>query len=210
VSAFRIAAAISLALLTVTAAAAPQPTVPPAAHAGEAPPAARDPAPAAEQPDGEHWAATVMVRCGNSAGTAFHLGSGRYATASHVTRFGECSIDGVPVRTVYEDHQLDVAEIEGPVLAAKLEADCSPLKKGGEYLALGFTGGRFRIQLPMIHSPFGRHPENNSAQFVGSDTQPGMSGGPSIGTTMKAAAITIQRWPNRARPLADTHFCRRA
>lgn len=155
------------------------------------------------------WGAINIIQCGNAVGTAFHIGDGRYITAAHVVSHGDCAIGGFPVRLVHQDGKLDTAELIGAVAPEKFEIDCSGFRPNQHYLAIGYAGGVVRLDLPLIYSAFGRDPEGTNGMFVGPDSQPGMSGGPLINEDYQVSGIVQQRWPSRARALADTYLCGR-
>ena len=52
------------------------------------------------------YRAIVKLDCGTGSGTAFWVGETRLISAQHVTRNGDCSINGVPVTKVREDEAL--------------------------------------------------------------------------------------------------------
>lgn len=151
--------------------------------------------------------AIQVIQCGNAVGTVWHIGNGRYLTAAHVIGTNECKIEGVPVKILKLDGKLDVAEIDGPVLATKVEIDCRPFKVNRHYLAVGYSMGIMRLELPLIFSAFGRDPFNGNGRFAGTDVHQGMSGGPLFGEDYRGAGIITQRWPSRIRALSDTHIC---
>jgi S1-C subfamily serine protease len=165
--------------------------------------------PVPAQPHEIPYAAITLVRCGDFAGTAFHIGNGRYITAYHVIAEGgnECTIGLNKVTVAGVEKSLDVAELRGPVIDAKFQLNCSGFKPGHEYLAVGYAGGVYRTNLPLIYSTFGHDPENGNGQFIGADMIPGMSGGPLVGEDYRVSGINLQRWPSRARDLRDTYLC---
>jgi S1-C subfamily serine protease len=169
-------------------------------------------APASCAPTTIPWDAIVLVSCKEATGTAFHIGGGRYVTANHVVvqGGGGCSINGKDATVTGQDEKNDVAELSGPVIAAKFELDCDGFKAGQEYLAVGFAGGETLTRLPLLYSAFGRDPGNGNGQFIGAETIPGMSGGAMISLSIRVAGIVTQRWPSRARALADTYLCKGA
>jgi hypothetical protein len=156
------------------------------------------------------WGAITPVRCGNALGTAFHIGGGRYITASHVASWGACAFDGIPAATVLNDKSHDVAELAGPTITASLKVNCAGFRRNRHYLAVGFVSLIGRLSLPLIYSGFGRDPDNGHGMFVGPDAHPGMSGGPLLDEDYRVSGVVVQRWPSRARALADTHVCREA
>ena len=165
-----------------------------------------------KQPKEIAYGAVARVLCGPLSGTAFHIGNGRYITALHVVSNApdECTIGTQKVTVTGQSKDLDIAELSGPSLPAKLEVNCSGFSPGRQYLAIGYAGGVYRTNLPLIYSRFGPDPENGNGQFIGADMIPGMSGGPLIGEDYRVWGVNLQRWPSRARDLHDTYLCRRA
>lgn len=157
-------------------------------------------------------AAIKLLRCGDYAGTAFHIGWGRYITAAHVLEETKaCTIEGVKVTfTGRANDDLDIVELRGPEIAAKFDIDCGGFQPGREYLSIGFAQGLYRTQIPLFYSAFGRDPDSGNQQFIGSDIIPGMSGGPMIGTDGRVVGVNLQRWPSRGRQLRDTYLCSKA
>lgn len=154
------------------------------------------------------WEASMIVNCGDASGTVFHIGDGRYITAAHVVTDGNCTILGLPARITHQDGELDIAELSGPFSPVKFDLDCRGFRVGRQYLATGFAGGKYRINIPLIHSVFARDPKAGNSMFIGADVIPGMSGGPVIGEDYRVAGIINQRWPSRARSVADTYLCK--
>jgi S1-C subfamily serine protease len=157
------------------------------------------------------YKAIVIVSCGDRLGTAFHIGSGRWITASHVVGpASSCTIGDNRATVTGDNVELDIAELSGPLIDEKIEIDCSGFKVGQEYLAIGYAGGQYRTSIPLIYSGFGRDPDTGNGEFIGADSIPGMSGGPILNTNLQVSGITLQRWPSRGRPLGDTYLCPKA
>jgi hypothetical protein len=160
------------------------------------------------------YSAVHLVRCGASSGTAFQIAPGRLLTAAHVTQNGPCSIDGEPVETVHEDRRNDIAELRGNPGKASLRISCRRPKRGQVFHAIGYAGGRYRIDARIIATGKKFAPDYlpgvKGADLFYGNTIPGMSGGPNlldgrVVTIINAGAPNIHSVAGRA--LADTYIC---
>lgn len=167
-------------------------------------------APAPDVPD----AAIAVVVCGGArAGTAFRIGPHRLVTAAHVTSHASCTLQDragggdVPVEVVREEGRLDIAELRSAAASdVFLQVDCGGVRRGRHYRAIGFAGGRYRANLPLIATGYAT--SFGGAEFVG-ETIPGMSGGPVIDRRGRVVAVVNTRLPASARALRETWLCRR-
>ena len=150
-------------------------------------------------------AAIVQLRCGSHGGfgTAFHIGGGRWVSAEHVTSMGDCSIDGIPAPLVRADRDLDVAELRGPDIPARLEKSCRGFSALGFYRVVGYTAMFGRISVPWQAVNW----QDDGGDVFNGEAINGMSGGPAIDNRGRATGVAVRRSPARARDLRDTWLC---
>lgn len=144
--------------------------------------------------------AVVRVGCNFGAGTAFHIGEGRYVTAYHVIK--NCLKD-FPGAVIDEKH--DFATFHGPVLPEKIPVACTNYRVGDMYVGVGYAeGGYYQAREPVVAVDYKL---DGYQAFIGQFI-PGMSGGPVLNKDGKAVGIVNMRWPARSLNLDDTHICK--
>lgn len=90
------------------------------------------------------------VKHGRYMGTGTSINASDILTAYHVVAEGKCSVQGMPVTTVYSDPVGDVAVVRFPPGARserRATISCAGFKEGGDYFAVGFAlGTDFAVQ----------------------------------------------------------------
>lgn len=120
-------------------------------------------------------------KAGYSAGSAFRIGPSLLVSVNHVTKAGNCVIDGQDIKVVYASPKADFSILSDTRPGKFLKVDCGGFVKGRRYLAVGHARALDQITLvPLVAT--GETVETNAgplALLVGIFTaQPGQSGGP--------------------------------
>lgn len=121
-----------------------------------------------------------QVMCEHTAGTAFRVGAGAFATAWHVASAEGCSIDGEPINVVYVDEVHDLAVLRTKVYGEPLAIDCGGFIDKEGYAGVGFARGLPVQQVIFVLAsddltkvaPWGKFETLFGDRFI-----PGMSGG---------------------------------
>ena len=130
--------------------------------------------------------AIVMLRCGRSTGTAFHVGAHRLATAAHVTARGPCSIEGVRVTVATEQVSRDFSILHSPAPSRHvLRFSCRGMRVDDRIQAVGFAAGESPAHVWILKARANVNDDPNDGAGLGmrhldGQTYPGMSGGPMI------------------------------
>jgi hypothetical protein len=89
------------------------------------------------------------ISCDLGTGTGFKLDSGLWVSVNHVTRLGNCSVDGIPIIITYADPLRDFSTfiVPGDIRAGGLKVDCSGFQASRWYYGTGHAKG-----LPILTS----------------------------------------------------------
>ena len=168
----------------------------------------------------------VQVRCpitrihegklqmGEARGTAWRISKGRFASVSHVTSAGTCTIHGKPVTVEHDDPfgDFSVVRVEDNVDGG-IPVNCNGFYHGYHYYSVGYARGKSpSVSITIRANKLFYNDFPRWQIFTGIETViPGMSGGPVLNRNGEAVGAVNALNPffglSWSRPLSSTVLC---
>jgi hypothetical protein len=156
------------------------------------------------------------LSCDGGSGTGFKLSTGQWVSVHHVTKLGNCKLDGLPIIVTHSDEVGDFSTfiVPGDNRQGGIKPDCSGFRDRQWYFGTGHAGGLpILTSVPVLFANVLNEIDHPRGWKILAYNRyiPGQSGGPALNERGEAVgtvnAFAIFFLASFSRQLKDTILC---